>query len=50
MWLFSFRKSFWKQIKTIENWGKKQVEALKALKPVENQQTLKSVEGIISKD
>ena len=38
-----------KQIKTIEDQGIKQIEALKALKPEENKEDIKSVEGIFSK-
>ena len=41
-------KSFEKQMKTIENQGIKQVEALNALKSDENQD-LESIEGIFSK-
>ena len=39
-------KSFEKQIKTIEDLGIKQAEALKALKPEENKQDIKSIDGI----
>ena len=42
-------KVFEKQIKTIEDQGMKQVEALKALKPEENQ-VLKSIEGLFPKN
>ena len=42
-------KAFEKQIKTFENQGIKQVEALKALNPEENQQDLKLSEGIFPK-
>ena len=38
-------KAFGKQIKTIENQGMKQIKALKALKPEENKEDIKSVEG-----
>ena len=41
-------KAFEKQIKAIEDQGIKQVEALKALKPVENQE-LESIEGLFPK-
>ena len=41
-------KTFEKQIKTIEDEGIKQVEALKALKPEENQE-LESIEGLFPK-
>ena len=34
-----------KQIKTIEDQGRKQVEALKVLKPEESQQDLRSIDG-----
>ena len=37
---------FEKQMKAIEDQGIKQVEALKALKPEENKEDIKSVEGI----
>ena len=40
--MFSFVKAFEKQIKTIEDQGKKQVEALKGLKPKEQIKTIKS--------
>ena len=43
-------KAFEKQIKTIEDQEIKQVEALKALKPEENKQDIKSIEGIFQKD
>ena len=43
------RKLFEKQIKTIEDQGIKQVEALKALKPEENKQDIKSIDGIFQK-
>ena len=42
-------KAFKKQTKAIENQGKKQVEALTALKPTEQQSKPKSIEGIIRK-
>ena len=45
-----FGKSFKKQIKTIEDQGIKQVEVLKALKPEENKEDIKSIEGIFPKD
>ena len=41
-------KAFEKQIKTIENQGIKQIEALKALKPDENKE-LESIEGLFQK-
>ena len=41
-------KAFEKQIKTIEDQGIKQVEALKALKPEENQE-LETIEGLFLK-
>ena len=41
-------KAFEKQIKTIEDQGIKQIAALKALKPVENQE-LESIEGLFPK-
>ena len=43
-------KAFEKQIKTIEDQGIKQVEALKALKPEEKKEDIKSVEGVFPKD
>ena len=39
-------KTFEKQIKTIKNQRIKQVEALKALKPEENKEDIKSIERI----
>ena len=42
-------KAFEKQIKTIEDQGIKQIEALKALKPEENKEDIKSVEGLFPK-
>ena len=39
-------KTFEKQIKTIEDQGVKQVEALKALKVEQNKQDIKSINGI----
>ena len=44
------RKLFEKQIKTIEDQGIKQVEVLKALKPEENKQDIKSIDGIFQKE
>ena len=41
-------KAFKKQIKRIEDQGIKQVEALKSLKPEENQE-LESIEGLFPK-
>ena len=43
-------KAFEKQIKTFEEQGKKQVEVLKALKPEENKEGTKSIEGLFPKD
>ena len=43
-------KAFEKQIKTIKDQGLKQVEALKTLKPKENEEDIKSIEGIFPKD
>ena len=43
-------KAFEKQIKTIEDQGLKQVEALKPLKSEENKEDIKSIEGIFPKD
>ena len=43
-------KAFEKQIKAIEGQGIKQVEALKALKPVENKENIKPIEGIFPKE
>ena len=42
----SLGKTFEKQIKTIKNQRIKQVEALKALKPEENKEDIKSIERI----
>ena len=42
-------KAFGKQIKTIEDQGTTQVEALKALKQKENKEDIKSVEGSFAK-
>ena len=42
-------KAFGKQIKTIEDQGTIQVEALKALKQKENKEDIKSVEGSFAK-
>ena len=42
-------KAFEKQIKTIEDQGIKQVEALEALRPEENQE-LESIEGLFPKN
>ena len=50
---FSFSpldKTFKKQIKTIKDQGIKQVEVLKALKPEENKEDIKSIEGVFPKD
>ena len=44
----SLGKALEKQIKTTENQGIKQVEALKALRPEENQ-ILESIEGVFTK-
>ena len=43
-------KAFEKQTKTIEDQGEKQVGDLKALKPGENKEDIKSVKGIFPKD
>ena len=43
-------KVFKKQIKTIEDHGRKQVNASKVLKAEKNQQDLKSLEGIFPKE
>ena len=43
-------KAFEKQIKTVEDQGIKQVEALKALKPQENKEDIKSIEGLFPKE
>ena len=43
-------KAFEKQLKTIENQGRKQDEGLKVLNSVEQQQKLKLIKGICSKD
>ena len=43
-------KAFEKQIKTIKDQGLKQVEALKALKSKENEEDIKSIQGIFPKD
>ena len=39
-----------KQIKTIEDQGTKQIEALKILKPTEHKQKIKSIEEIFQED
>ena len=46
----SFGKAFGKQIKTIENQGIKQVEALKDLKPKEKKKDIKSIEELFSEE
>ena len=43
-------KSFENQVKIIEDHGRKEVEALKVLKPEENQQYLKSIEENFPKE
>ena len=43
-------KPFKRQMKTIEDQGIKQVEVLKALKPEENKEDIKSTEGIFPKE
>ena len=43
-------KAFEKQVKTIEDQEIKQFQALKALKPEENQEDIKSTKGIFQKD
>ena len=45
----SLGNAFEKQTKTIEEQEKKQVEALKVLKPEENKEDIKSVEGTFPK-
>ena len=45
----SLGKALEKQIKTIEEQGRKQVEVLKVLNPDESQQDLKSVESLFQK-
>ena len=42
-------KAFEKQLKTIEDQGIKQVEALKALKLEKNKQDIESIDGIFQK-
>ena len=46
----SLEKAVEKQIKTIEDQGKKQAEALKVLTPVEHQQKAELIKGIFSED
>ena len=46
----SVEKAVEKQIKTIEDQGKKQAEALKVLRPVEHQQKAELIKGIFSED
>ena len=46
----SLEKAVEKQIKTIEDQGKKQAEALKVLRPVEHQQKAELIKGIFSED
>ena len=43
-------KSFENQVKIIEDHGRKEVEALKVLKPEENQQYLKSIKENFPKE
>ena len=43
-------KAFENQVKIIEDHGRKEVEALKVLKPEENQQYLKSIEENFPKE
>ena len=43
-------KAFEKQTKTIEEQGQKQVKALEVLKPEENKEEIKSVEGLFLKE
>ena len=43
-------KAVEKQIKTIEDQGKKQAEALKVLRPVEHQQKAELIKGIFAED
>ena len=49
MYLLSYGKPIEKQIKIIEDQGRKQVEALKVLKPEKNWQVVKSIEWIFQK-
>ena len=42
-------KAFEKQIKTIEEQGQKQINTLEVLKPEENKEEIKSVEGLFPK-
>ena len=49
MYWLSYGKPFEKQIKIIEDQGRKQVEALKVLKPEKNWQVVKSIEWIFQK-
>ena len=44
------REAFKKQVKTIEDKGRGQVEALKVLKPEKKQQVLESIEAIFPKE
>ena len=46
----SLEKAVEKQIKTFEDQGKKQAEALKVLRPVEHQQKAELIKGIFSED
>ena len=46
----SLQKDSEKEIKTIQEQGRKQVETLKVLKPEENQQDLKSTEWFFPKE
>ena len=48
--MFSTPSSIWKQIKAIEERGRKQVEALEVLKPKKNKDDTKSIERIFPKD
>ena len=43
-------KAFEKQIKTIEDQGRKKVQTLKVLKPEERQKYLKSIEEVLPKE
>ena len=47
---FSLQKDSEKEMKTLQEQGRKQVEALKVLKQEENQQDLKSTEGLFPKE
>ena len=46
----SLAKAFEKQTKTIKDQGEKQFEALELLKPKENKEETKLIEGLFPKD